>query len=93
RLPARRRNPPREWWRLSPAQLDHSINNDEEDEDADMAFSSTAVEPRTFAEAMRRPDAEQWHQAALDELAAHKSNGTWHIVNRPIDCKVIGARW
>ncbi|KIJ21310.1 hypothetical protein PAXINDRAFT_37647, partial [Paxillus involutus ATCC 200175] len=87
RVPARHRNPPRELWRLSPAQLNDSIDNDEEDEDADMAFSSTAAEPRTFAEAMCCPDAEQWHQAA------HKSNETWRIVDRPIDRKVIGSRW
>ncbi|KAH7904337.1 hypothetical protein BJ138DRAFT_1106914 [Hygrophoropsis aurantiaca] len=33
-------------------------------------------EPLTYAEALRRPDAEQWRQAALEELAAHKSNGS-----------------
>ncbi|KIJ09343.1 hypothetical protein PAXINDRAFT_17563 [Paxillus involutus ATCC 200175] len=45
RLPARRRSPSREWWRLSPAQLNDFIDNEEEDENADIAFSSTAVEP------------------------------------------------
>jgi hypothetical protein len=47
----------------------------------------------SFAEALRRPDTEQWHQAALEELAAHQSNGTWRLVERPKDRKVIGSRW
>lgn len=66
---------------------------DDEEEDADLALSTSTAEPRTYAESTRRPDAQHWHQAALDELAAHESNGTWSLVERPADRKVIGSKW
>ena len=81
-LPARQRRPPREWWKLSNEQLEDNV--EDEDEDTDLAFLSAVSEPRTYAEAMHCSDASQWHQAALDELAAHRSNGTWCLVNRPL---------
>ena len=34
----------------------------------------------------------QWHQAALDELAVHKSNDTWHLVKGPKEYRVIGFK-
>ncbi|KAG1831485.1 hypothetical protein EV424DRAFT_1534166 [Suillus variegatus] len=71
--------PPHEWWKLSYAQLDDEV--DDNVEHADMGFEvccsvAASAEPKSFAEALHRPDVEQWHQAALEELAAHQSNGT-----------------
>ena len=77
RLP-RTRTKPREWWKLSNAQLNDEV--DDNIEDADMAYEiacSTAIsitEPLCYAEDMRRPDAEQWKQAALEELNVFKSH-------------------
>jgi hypothetical protein len=42
---------------------------------------------------LRRPDAEQWKHAALEELNAHSTNGTWKLVPRPAGKKVIGSKW
>ena len=42
---------------------------------------------------MQCNDASEWRQAALDKLAAHKSNGTWTLVPRPKDSPVIGSKW
>jgi len=42
---------------------------------------------------MRRPDADKWRQAALEELGAHQSNGTWKLVDKPPGAKVIGSKW
>jgi len=79
RLPRRTRMKPREWRKLSNAQLDDEV--DDEIEDADMGYeiacsTVSMAEPLSYAEAMRRPDAEQWKQAALKELNAHSTNGT-----------------
>jgi hypothetical protein len=86
-MPARNRQPPREWRKLSPAQL---VGNpdDSDDEEADIAqcLASSSTHPRSFADALRRTDAPEWRKAALTELDAHKTNGTWI---RP----VIGSRW
>jgi hypothetical protein len=87
---------PREWWKLSNAQLDDEV--DDEIEDADMGYeialsTVSMAEPLSYAEALRRPDAEQWKQAALEELNAHSTNGTWRLVPRPTGKKVIGSKW
>ena len=51
------------------------------------------VEPSTYAQAMKRPDAAQWHTAAEEEYNAHLSNGTWKLVELPPDRRAIGCRW
>ena len=51
RLPRRTRTKPREWWKLSPAQLDSDIDDDIEDADIayEVAYSSTsAAEPLSY---------------------------------------------
>src|SRR5437660_3004256 len=58
----------------------------------EIAFSfAFADEPLSFAEAMHQPDADKWRQAALEELGAHQSNGTWKLVDKPPGAKVIGV--
>jgi hypothetical protein len=49
--------------------------------------------PRTFAEAMKRPDADLWQKAAQDEMDAHLENGTWELVKLPPGRKAIGSKW
>ena len=92
RLPMRNRHKPREWWKLSPAQLDNPHQMKESDDELAMS-ASLLDEPLTFAEALTRPDAEKWRQAALEQLAAHQTNGTWTLVPRPARSKVIGSKW
>ena len=88
----RNRQKPREWWKLSPVQLDEP--DEMEDSDDELAMSASLPdEPLTFAEALTRPDAEKWRLAALEELAAHQSKGTWTLVPRPAGSKVISSKW
>lgn len=50
-------------------------------------------EPANFADALNGPDAKEW-QAAIDtELAAHKKNGTWRVVDKQSGCNEISAKW
>jgi len=51
------------------------------------------AESLSYAEAMRRPDVEQWKQAVLKDLNAHSTNGTWKLISRPTGKKVIGSKW
>ena len=92
RLPMHNRHKPREWWKLSPAQMDDPDQMEESDDELAMS-ASLPDEPLTFAEALTRPDAEKWRQAVLKELAAHQTNGTWTLVPRPAGSKVIGSKW
>ena len=93
-LPRRICQRPQEWWKLSPAQLVNNDSDDSDDEEADIAhcFTSNTAHPRSFKEAMKRADAAEWRQAAVDELAAHQTNRTWTLINRPKDRPVIGSK-
>jgi len=71
---------------------------DDDTEDADLAYeiafsTSSAAEPLSYTEALRRPDAEEWKQAALEELNAHNTNGTWELLPQHTGKKVIGSKW
>ena len=70
-------------------------SDDSNDKEADIAhcFATNTAHPRSFREAMKREDAAEWRQAALDKLAAHQTNGTWTLVDRPKDRPVIGSKW
>ena len=58
RLPMCNRHKPREWWKLSPAQLDDPDQMEESDDELVMS-ASLPDEPLTFAEALIRPDADK----------------------------------
>ena len=49
-------------------------------------------EPSSIEEALTTPHAEKWLQAANIENNSLETNGTWTLVPRPIDRKVIGTR-
>ena len=55
--------------------------------------SSRDTGPRTYAEAMKLPDAQQHHEAAVKEIQAHIENGTWILTTLPPGRKAIGCRW
>jgi hypothetical protein len=52
-----------------------------------------ASEPKSFREAMQRPDANLWYEAAVKEMQAHIENGTWELVKLPPGRKAIGSKW
>jgi hypothetical protein len=55
--------------------------------------SSEPSEPKTFREAMQRPNADLWYQAAVKEMEAHIENGTWELVKLLPGRKAIGSQW
>jgi Reverse transcriptase (RNA-dependent DNA polymerase)/gag-polypeptide of LTR copia-type/GAG-pre-integrase domain len=59
------------------------------------ALSATARSncPRTYVEAMTRPDAQQYHEAACKEIEALLDNKTWELAKLPPGRKAIGSRW
>jgi hypothetical protein len=57
------------------------------------AACSDKSEPRTLRDALKRPDADLWYQAAVKEMEAHIENGTWELVKLPPGCKAIGSQW
>ena len=54
---------------------------------------STAMEPKTLAEALTRPDTDKWVTAALAEIEAHIQNGTWELAQLPPGRRAISSHW
>ncbi|KAL4026095.1 hypothetical protein IC575_014519 [Cucumis melo] len=48
---------------------------------------------KDLTEALSSVDANLWQEAINDEIDSLESNRTWHIVNLPPGCKVIGCKW
>ena len=92
----RQRRIPKPTWKKAMAgpQFDDD-DDDDEGEDAEYVHASSVdhYEPDTYAEAMAGPDAQKWHEAAVEEFNAHLKNGTWSIEKLPPGKKAIGSRW
>jgi hypothetical protein len=58
----------------------------------DARAASSDAEPKSYHEAMRRPDSELWHQATVRKMEAHLENGTWELVKLPHRRKAIGSK-
>ena len=54
---------------------------------------STSEYPKTYKEAMSRPDSHLWQQAALEELKSHEKHNTWTLTNLPPNAKTIKGKW
>ena len=54
--------------------------SDDEEVDIAQCMAASSTHNRSFADAQRRTDALEWKKAALAELEAHKTNGTWILV-------------
>jgi hypothetical protein len=63
------------------------------DEHARVAVADNTSDPRTYAEALSRPDAPQWELACEDERRAFERLGVYEVVPRPKGRKVVGSRW
>jgi len=50
-------------------------------------------DPLSFKEAISSLDAELWQEAINDEMNSLDSNETWHLVDLPHSCKLIGCIW
>jgi hypothetical protein len=60
----------------------------------EIALSTVSnAEPLSSSGRCKASASEQWKHAALEELNAHSTNGTWKLVPRPAGKKVIGSKW
>ncbi|KAE9354148.1 hypothetical protein PF008_g4659 [Phytophthora fragariae] len=46
-------------------------------------------DPKNFREAMRDPRAEKWKQAIREEIETLEQNGTWKVVKKPENAKLL----
>jgi hypothetical protein len=52
-----------------------------------------AIEPRSLAEAKRRPDWHLWESAIHEELAVLRDAGTWELTDAPNGANIVGSKW
>ena len=57
------------------------------------ASEMEGLEPRSLAEAKRRPDWLQWERAIDEELEVLKKAGTWRLVDAPPEANIVGSKW
>jgi hypothetical protein len=50
-------------------------------------------DPRSYREAMARPDAEEWRGGCVKEMVQLNANETWILVEPPPDTNIVGCRW
>jgi Reverse transcriptase (RNA-dependent DNA polymerase)/gag-polypeptide of LTR copia-type/Pol polyprotein, beta-barrel domain/GAG-pre-integrase domain/Integrase core domain len=61
---------------------------------AKIARIEAEVEPQSFKEAVNHPTrARQWEDAIYDEYNSIVNNGTWTLVPRPANRKVVSSKW
>jgi transposase InsO family protein len=60
---------------------------------ANLADGEPLTDPRSYAEAMARPDANEWEAACMAEMSVFDHMGVYEIVPRPKDRKVVGSKW
>lgn len=60
---------------------------------ASLVTDVASSDPSTLEEAMSRGDGELWLEAMKNECDSLIENGTWELVDRPVDRRVISCRW
>jgi transposase InsO family protein len=69
------------------------IKDMETHEEVYKATVSSDDEPRTFNEAINRPDADLWYAAMTEELKIFEKIGLYEAVERPRDRKIVDSKW
>ncbi|CCO30980.1 Retrovirus-related Pol polyprotein from transposon TNT 1-94 Includes: RecName: Full=Protease [Rhizoctonia solani AG-1 IB] len=94
--------PPRRSGRVTRPPERYGARVGAQDEAASFAnaqsneFALTTVidtPPKTFEEAMSRPDAHLWLESMIEELASIEKHGVWKRANRPEHRLVIECMW
>ncbi|KAJ1300258.1 hypothetical protein OPQ81_005086 [Rhizoctonia solani] len=61
---------------------------------AEFALAAALEEaPKTFEEAMSRPDGPRWLIAMIEELESIRQHGVWKRADRPLDRNVVDCLW
>jgi len=51
------------------------------------------MEPDHYKDAIASPQSKQWKEAMEEEYKSHLQNGTWTLVERPNNQKILDSRW
>jgi transposase InsO family protein len=70
-----------------------SYNRNPQANVANLAQADILPDPKTYAEAMKRPDAAMWELACEGEKRQFEAMGVYEVVPRPQGKKVVGSKW
>ncbi|KAJ0522195.1 putative RNA-directed DNA polymerase [Helianthus annuus] len=57
------------------------------------AENESIYEPLTFEEPVNSKDNQKWYEAMDEEMDSLYKNGTWELVNKPKDQKLVSCKW
>ncbi|GBP15544.1 Retrovirus-related Pol polyprotein from transposon TNT 1-94 [Eumeta japonica] len=49
--------------------------------------------PQTYEDALSSEDSELWIKSIKEELKAHEDNGTWELVKKPDNVRLLDCKW
>ena len=92
RIQTRNASERRPSWRMREANAIE--NDDDKDDDKEIDVNNIIMEdPTTYAAAMKTPDSNKWQEAINEELRALRENGTWLVVPRPPNERILHSKW
>lgn len=50
-------------------------------------------EPSSYMDAMKSSDSNMWRQSMDEEFNNLQENGTWEVIDKPIDKNILGCKW
>lgn len=56
-------------------------------------FALFSTEPNDATEALSGEEKVHWQKAMDNEMHCHQKNGTWQLVELPLNCKAIEGKW
>lgn len=89
RYPARERHPPREWWKATTG----NGNTDTAEPHVPNVLNATTLDPATYTEAMKSPEADLWIEAINSEFQALATHDVWELTPLPPGRRAIGSKW
>ena len=84
RRSTRHSRPPGQWW---------MANSRGDDVAANMAKPHQPLEPTSYKQALRSPDAKHWQAAIDSEYESLMTRKTWKLVPRPAGRKLVDSKW
>jgi hypothetical protein len=56
-------------------------------------FQNHSRVPKSFKDAMASPEVALWKEAMDKEMNSLKENGTWEIIKKPGNRKIVQSKW
>lgn len=79
-------------FKKPPPILSSRLRSQDKTHHAKLSTMEAEEDPRTFGEAMQRPDKNQWLRAMQEEIDSLKKNKVWQLLDRP-NGNVVTNKW